>query len=298
VLDNPHMQHAIQELRLMWAKRRWNETSPTYVREWLGRWVNDSGSLFYKFHEARNTFDVSQLQPWGPGWLHVLGWDLGFRDHMALAVWGWHPQHPDLYEAFSWKWSPHQEQEQAIGSIADTVMAQITALEKRGFNFVAKVADTGGGGRMFVEEVMSRHKQSFEAAKKTDKYDHVRLMNDDFLSGRLKLMKGSAYVQEISQLPKDPNWPDPDKPEKPPTEDPRFENHCCDGALYSWRWAYAYLYEEQKEVPKKGSEAFFDATEEKYISELTRNTERESEPWWERDPALEPSAFDDGYSED
>ena len=92
---------------------------------------------------------------------------------MALVAWGWHPKHPDLFEAFSWKWSPSEDEGTNTQSISEQIVKQIHDLEARGFNFVAKVADTGGGGRMFVEEVMLRHSMSFEAAKKTEKAEQA-----------------------------------------------------------------------------------------------------------------------------
>ena len=86
-----------------------------------------------------------------------------------------------VYEAASWS---------KAGARAEEVMEQIQRWEKLGFNFLAKVADTGGGGRMYVEDVMSRYSQVFEAAKKTEKVEHVRLMNDELLSGRIKGSSG------------------------------------------------------------------------------------------------------------
>jgi len=216
VLDNPHLPHAAAELEKIRAKRAWTIDTPTYMREYRGLWVKDDGTLFYKFNESRNTYTLSDVQPWGDGWKHVLGWDLGFRDDMALVAWGWHPSKRELYEAASWNLS---------GAKAEDVMAQIDRWEKMGFDFVAKVADTGGGGRMYVEDVMSRYSQVFEAAKKTEKSEHVRLMNDDFLSGRIKVQRGGSYAQELASLPKDPDW-DPYSG-KPQGEDPRFPNHLC-----------------------------------------------------------------------
>lgn len=230
LLDNPHLPHAKRELERILKKRNWTIDTPTYVREYTGRWVKDDGVLFYKYNEGRNSFDLTEVQPWGPGWQHVLGWDLGSRDDMALFAWGWHPTRREVYEAASWKKS---------GALAEEVMAQIERWEKMGLNFIAKVADTGGGGRMYVEDVMSRYSQVFEAAKKTEKLEHVRLMNDEFVTGRLKVQRGGAYAMELSALPKDPDW-DPDSG-KPPGEDPRFPNHITDAALYSFRKVLAHL---------------------------------------------------------
>ena len=226
LLDNPHLPHAAVELERLRSKRNWSIESPTYMREYLGRWVKDDGVLFYKFNEDRNTFSLNQLIPWGPGWQHVLGWDLGARDDMALVAWGWHPSHRELFEAGSWK---------EPGASAEKVVEQMKAWEQLGMSFIGKVADTQGGGLMTVNHVQNKLHVVFTPAKKSDKAEHVRLMNDDFVSGRIKCQEGSELAAEYAGLPKDPDW-DPFSG-KPPAEDPRFPNHCTDAGLYSWREA-------------------------------------------------------------
>lgn len=277
VLNNPHLPHMREELRALKIKRNWADDNPTYIREWLGRWVNDLSALFYKFDPTRNTYKPPP-QPWGPGWQHVLGWDLGGKDDMALVAWGWHPSSPKLYEAFSWK---------KPGALAIEVMAQISALEKRGFNFIKKVADTGGGGKMYVDDVMTRYSQVFEPAKKTDKYEHVRLMNDDFLTEMLQLQEGSEYAEEIVGLCRDPDWPPEDDPDAKPREDPRCANHCSDAALYSYRAAYHFLHQEEKPKAKIGTSAWQqeieksleDADLQEHVKEWWDDVELAAEPW-------------------
>lgn len=261
VLDNPHLRgqngtaDARVELEALKKRRRWNNSSPTYVREWLAQWVNDWSALYYAFDERRNTFSLSEVKPWGPGWVHVLGWDLGARDDMALVVWGFHPSRPELYEAFSWK---------KPGALSEEVIGVVRGLEEKGvdgvrFNIVRRFADTGGGGKMYVDDVASRTGMSFEAAKKTEKFQHVMLMNDDYRSGFIKLQVGSPLQEEVAALPKDPDWPPPEKPEAPPREDPRFPNHCCDAGLYSWRGGWHYLHETEVAPPAPGTEEWMKA---------------------------------------
>lgn len=278
VLDNPHLPHALNELAALKKRRRWTDDNPTYVREWLGRWVNDLGALYYKFDPVRNTYDPLQMQPYGPGWEHVLGWDLGSRDDMALVVWGFHPDKSELYEAYSWK---------QPGALSKDIMGRISDLEKRGFNFVAKVADTGGGGRMYVEEVQSRYNHHFEAARKTEKYEHVRLLNDDLFTGHVKLASGSPYAQEIAQLARDQDWPPPDKPDALPREDPRCPNHCSDAALYAYRRARHYLHEDPVPSPKKG--------DDKWLETQILDQKRRNDLAWFDKEGIEPADLEDFF---
>ena len=264
VLDNPHLPHAAVELAAIRKKRHWTIDSPTYVREYRGQWVKDDGVLFYKYNSGRNDYSLVEVQPWGDGWKHVLGWDLGSRDDMALIAWGWHPTRRELYHAAEWK-KPQAS--------AEEVIAQIEKWESMGFNFIAKVADTGGGGLMYVEQVMRRTSHVFEAAKKSEKLEHVRLMNDDFLSARLRVQQGSEYAGELSALPKDPDW-DPDSG-KPPGEDPRFPNHLTDAALYSWRHALNFIDFEAQEKPMTPGERV-EQRDEELLGRASKNLD-----WWE-----------------
>lgn len=253
VLDNPFLPHAREELARLKAKRRWKDDSPTYVREWLAKWVNDLSAMFYRFDPLRNTYEVCEtFKPWGPGWEHTLGWDLGALDDMAIVVWGYHPNHPELYEAFSWK---------KPGALSSEVIGIINDLETKGvdgtpFNIVARVADTGGGGKMYVNEVVQRYGMMFEPAKKTEKYEHVRMMNDDLAGGFAKLQAGSPYAEEIAALPRDVNYAD-DHPDALPREHPGSPNHCCDAGLYGWRRAWHYLHRDEPAKPKPGTPGWF-----------------------------------------
>lgn len=241
LLHNPHLPHARRELDAIKKRKRWTDDNPTYLREYCGIWVNDLTALFYKFDLVRNTYTDNEVTPWGPGWNHSLGWDLGFRDDMALVVWGWHADYPDLYEVFSWS---------KPGALATEVMEQIHKVEQdKRLNLIVQVADTGGGGKMYVEEVMSRYSRSFTPAKKTEKYEHVRLFNDELLTGYIKLRLGSDYQLEIAGLMRDPDWPLPDKPEAPPREEPSNPNHMCDAGLYAWRACYHYIEKKVEPLP-------------------------------------------------
>lgn len=262
LLDNPFLPHAKEDLAKLKKKRHWEDDNPTYVREYLGWWVIDNGVLFYKFNESRNTFTIAEVRPWGVGWSHVLGWDLGHKDDMALVAWGWHPSSRNLFEAASWK---------KPGATEEEVVAKIVEWEQKlGLNFIAKVADTQGGGKITVEHVMANHAQVFENAAKSDKPGHVRLMNDDFITGRIKVQRGGEYAGELSGLPKDPDW-DPDSG-KPPGEDPRFPNHLCDAGLYSWRRAMAYLdYEPEK--PEESLADKMERLDEERLSKVQQKVE-------------------------
>lgn len=274
VLDNPFLPHAKEELASLKEKKRWTNDNPTYVREWLGKWVADQSALYYDFDEARNTHERPSSELRGDGWQHALGWDIGFHDDMALTIWAWHENDFHLYEAESWKKS---------GALSEEIINKIKEWEGLGYNFIHRVADTGGGGKLYVEEIRARYEMHFEAAQKTNKYDHVRLLNDDLRTGKVKIRKGSSLALEMAQLPKDPDW---DPMEGPPKEDPRYPNHQSDSALYAWRAAYPYLAENKPIVIKRGTPEYF-KNEEK---EMLERVERPKPDWWDTD-----AEFDSEY---
>lgn len=271
VLDNPHMQHMREDLPALKAKRGWDDKHPTYLREWLAQWVSDNSALFYAFDETRNLHTRPEAELRGPGWVHVLGWDLGSggaNDPMAKVVWAFHPDDPCLYEAFSWKDTALLEECNAVDR----------DLDKR-FNLVGRVADTGGGGKLFVQQYARRFPGfPYEAAKKTEKYEHVILFNDDLKSSRIKLREGSELHQEMSTLPKDPDVAE----ELSAKEDSRFPNHCCDSGLYGWRRGFHFLHTPEEDAPPPGTPAAFEAEakrmEEQHVAEHQQQAEQ---PWWE-----------------
>lgn len=281
VKDNPHMRHAWAEIERKRIERGWTTQEPTYMREYLAIWVNDLGALFYHFDPANN-LQPDNMTLTGPGWSHALGWDLGARDDMALVAWAWHDNDPTLYEYASWK---------RPGASADEVMAQVDQWEREGCKFVLKVADTGGGGRMYVDEVHRRFSHHFEAAKKTDKYQHVRLFNDDLKRRSIKLRLGSLYQQEISQLPVDPSYKEEVllNTELLPYEDARFANHCCDAGLYAYRAAYHFLHTEKQQKPPVGTADYYAQLEARWEAELANQPKRD---WWEPDDENRDFGFD------
>ena len=278
LLDNPKLPNADTaraDLAALKKKRGWANDNPTYLREYKAMWVTDKSALYYRFDPHRNTFKLTDVQPWGPGWHHALGWDIGFNDAMALVVWAWRDYDDTVYEAASWSESGNE------GRV--NVITRIKEFRER-FNIIEMVADTGGAGRLFVEEIQAREGLIFKAAKKTEKYEHVTLMNDDFITGRVKCMEGSSYSQCISALPKDPEWDSSSG--KPPAEDPRFPNHEADAGLYSWRYVRAYLAEEApRKKPKPGTQEAVDAQEAALLEDMERGARGKGGDgeWWEAD---------------
>jgi hypothetical protein len=89
--------------------------------------------------------------------------------------------------------------------------------------------------KLGTEEIKQRFSLALEPVQKTEKAILLKLLNDDFVVGNVKIKKNSnkQLITEELQL----QWEDSRK-EK---EDARCENHIIDSLLYSWRSCYHFL---------------------------------------------------------
>ena len=277
LLDNPMMPRwrgranwkdlakiAVREER---ESKGWTEEDPTYVREYLGKWVRDDSALYYAVNPAINSFSLEDVQPWGPGWSHVLGLDVGWTNATAITVWGWHENDSHLYEAACWSES---------GVLAPKVAEMIQEYQQR-FNIIKMVGDFGGGGRLYLEDMRSRfHLQIDDAQKSGTKWSHTMVMNDSLRSGIIKMQEGGALLQQMSVLARDPDWSVLDG--KPPKEHPGQDNDKCDSAAYSFRECLQMFIQPAVKKHRPGSKEYFDEKEERYVESLVRNSERSKDP--------------------
>lgn len=235
------------------TEKQWADDNPIYRREWLGEYVRDDQSLVYAYDPGRNGYDELPALEWS----YVLGVDLGFDDHTAFTVWAYCRESPEAYLV-------HDETEG--GMTPTTIAARIKGLQGT-YRISRIVADTGGLGKMVVTELNQRHSLSIEPAQKTNKREFIELMNDDLRTGKLRIKSSSRFAGEAAFL----QW-DEDKE----NEDPRFENHACDSALYSWREVKHYLH---REAPKpKAVPELLKIQREKAVTQAISDKEVN---WWE-----------------
>lgn len=298
--DNVAEPHIWRELREIKERRGWADDNPTWLREGLGLWVDDPDALFFKYQTGRNDYDTEVISPMGDGWAHVIGWDLGKNHNNALSILAFHADDPNVYEAFSWK--PSQSENEDVHRVVDSlsnaaeihsllrglkretttdgIMGLVRGMADGGLNIVGRVADTGGLGGVLVEEVAKRTGVRFEAAKKTERDAHVRLINDAYLSGKIKLRPGSPLHEEVSSLEKDPDWPPFSAKPAPPR--PGQEDHCSDSHLYAYMLSYHWTHERAQRQPKKGTQEYYEAQEQELVEHEEEKAQRDdSRDWWE-----------------
>lgn len=237
-----------QWIRALADKERagWGDDHPAWRREYLGEWVTDATDLVYSWAGARASgvdctwipektkANPSGLPPDLGPWRFVLGLDLGYVDDSAFVLCAYSEKTQEMRHVYDFK-APGMTMDDFFGEIFDVI-------EKYG-RPDAIVADTAGGGsKMLVETLNQRYGLGIEPAKKTEKQDHIELVNSDFMAGRIKIIPGSDLAHELSGL----QW-DLSRDSKMVLartgrlrEDPHCPNHLCDALLYLYRYSYHF----------------------------------------------------------
>jgi hypothetical protein len=201
----------------------WTETTPTYVREYLGRWVRDEDVLVFHVDPIRNTYDTL---PDG-SWRYVLGIDLGFVDSDAIAVLGWvgHDETVYLVEEYV---APKQG---------------ITPLVEQIRHFRDKykpgrmVCDFGGLGTKIAEEMRRVHKLPLEPAQKYRKNEHIELLNDALRRGHFKAPKDGPFMEDSALL----QWQTDAMARGVHKVDRDYHSDITDAVLYAYRATLAFM---------------------------------------------------------
>ena len=223
-------ERARQFLEEYRSTRGWDANNPKFLREWCFTWVRTSEDLIYPFSPERNTFDfLPHLDE--RGWHHVLGVDLGFDDPSAFIDVSWHDNDPHVYV-----YNGFSKPEMSVSDVAKEIKDR---LARRRYSRI--VMDTGNLGKMVANEISIRFTIPIEPAPKKDKMEHVALIADDFLTGRLKIRKHDPLIGEVKQL----QWND----ERTGIHK-GYSDHISDAMLYAWRTAFHY-HSRPKGPPKK-----------------------------------------------
>ena len=203
-----------------------------FKTHYLNQWCTDDDLLV--MHMALAQFKKFNANDY-PQAVYGLGIDLGFNDACSFTQTCWSPKvkHGHLIKS-------EKESKMDFTDVA----AKVKGLRKSR-PFSRFIVD--GANKQGVQELRKRHGLPLECAEKSDKVTYLRLLDDDIKTGAMLIDPDECrpLVAEWKSL----IWKDKDK-EK---EDPRCENHCSDGALYSWRDMRHYLVQDKPPTPKRGS---------------------------------------------
>jgi hypothetical protein len=272
-LDNPALNHKGEricdlfaaELTALEADPAKGPKHPSVVREYRGRWCNDTKGLYYAFNPALNLYD-GRL-PEGHHWRYVMGVDLGKK--YARVTWAFSETHPVAYEVAGHK--------QPCTNANDWKAQTLQGLD--GHPIEAAPVDYGGLG-VGIIEAWQQDGLPVEFAEKQHKDSFVMLFNAALEAGQVKVLRGGAYAGELATLPKDPDSP----PAKPPQPKAGFDDHCCDAGLYGWRRVRSLCGADDKPAPPPGSQQAererLAEVQRAYLEKIQRQRDyQESDTW-------------------
>lgn len=244
--DNVTEPHLWDEALETKALNEWADDHPYWRREYLAEWVAVEDAFIFQY--ANVIYSNPALVQWRPDpkntanfglpaghdWRFVCGVDLGFEDDWAIVVLAYSMTNGHLYQVFDYK-TNHED----IDAISKKIL-EVYGL----FNgFDAMVGDFGGLGVLVMETLNKRYGLSIQKAEKREKFDHIELVNSDFLAGRIKIIPGTDLDSELQTL----QWnlgEDEDKGDlaargklKPA---PGLPDHLCDALLYAWRFCHHF----------------------------------------------------------
>jgi PBSX family phage terminase large subunit len=227
--DNPHMavqwQETIDELK----KNDPNiEEQPFYQQHYLGKWVIEDSNKIYRYSASRNAWD-GILKDYGwKTWQYVLGVDLGFSDATALSLLAYHEHDSHVHIV-------RAEKRRGI-TISETADWIRQWMGEYPINYF--VVD--GANKQAVEEMVKHHNIPLIAAEKTDKVSFIRIMNSDFISGKIKVYEPACkqLTEEYDKL----IWNKRALERGIYKEDTSYHGDLCDASLYAYRYTYAYAH--------------------------------------------------------
>lgn len=295
VEQNIHCPHIWQNFLEDKRRKKWSDDNPTWLREALGRWVSQGDTMVYALNHLVATdggpaqcravwyrgtgekFNKHGL-PKDMDWQYIMGMDMGFNDDFALVVVAYSPYLDTLFQVYDFR-AQHM------------IVPQIAALIKRvkdqfDDKIEAMVADTGNLAKMVVETLNTQYGFFIEAAERSEKLDHIELLNSDLYDGKLKILGRSDLFSEMNSLQWDLRGMDKKQAirRNKLKEDPNQANHLCDAMLYTWRFSLHHFSRTREVEPEPETKEYWESWEAQQYAEaceryLNRGNE-EYEPEW------------------
>lgn len=229
--DNPFVKEAVEkQLKERLEKDPLLVNTTSFRQEWLGEWVIEDSARVYK--SDKNINYINQV-PYGllnKGVVYILSIDLGYVDATAFVVSAYNQSFDNrMYVLESNKYS-----ELHISGVAE----KIKEYQKR-FAFRTMVVDAAN--KQAVEEMRLIHGLPLWAAEKAGKEGHIALLNSDFQTARVLIVKDTnqELIKELENL----IWNQRALLLGKHREDSRKENHLTDALLYGHHNSRHYWFE-------------------------------------------------------
>lgn len=253
-----HDQMLDRELR----RRGVTRLDPSIQREFFGKWVLDSNSLWVRYDAKLNHYqELPDIAP--HKWNYIMGIDLGFEDADAIAVLAWSEKDPNTYLV----------EEKIVKQQGLTeLVTQIEALNKK-YNCDKLVIDEGGLGKKLAEEMRRRHHIPVQPADKVRKQENVAFMNDCLRTGKFKAKSASRFAQDSMLVEIDRSKSTPDKIKV----SDKYHSDIIDAVLYAFRESPAFTFQAEPTKPKWGTKEWAEAQQDEMWDEANRHFQQEAE---------------------
>jgi hypothetical protein len=233
---------------------------PSFLREIMGRWVGDYGSLVYHWvpeiywcdHEPDIEDAIALLPPVAGQWHAVIGHDVGWsKGSMAWVVLVWADRHPCAYQIFS-----HVEKRMPEHEEFSFTERLIDRLKDAGFSISGLVVDMVGmlapTHASWDRTLRARIGLPVTLPQKSGLLQRIKAINLDLARGYLKVCAGGALDIEGRHL----RW----HPEKAGIIDvgrvvtignkPCIPaDHCADATRYAFSLLNAHWQRPEKPLP-------------------------------------------------
>ena len=257
--DNPFFPNSRDFVADIKAKKGWTDDSPTYMREYLGKWVKDIESLVFKYDPQANHYDA--LPATRGKWNYIVGVDIGFKDADAIAVIGWNEYEKKTYLI---------EEDVGRGRDITELAASIAAVVKK-YDPMKVVMDTGGLGLKIAEELRKRFQLPVVAAEKTRKFEYIELLNDALRYNRFFASNKSLFANDCMLIEWDKDRMAPDRL----IVSNKFHSDISDAVLYSFRESLDWLSEAEAVSPIPYTDDWYKLQEDKMFQNLLDRKQEE-----------------------
>lgn len=248
--DNKAIPHLWQEALRIQKLNAWTDQNPIWLREYIGRWIQDDANLVYKFHPERNIWIPGPRTPSNPFGLpkdfisprYVAGMDFGSKDPFAFQLMAYSDHDPRLFHCAEKVLRVSDSEKVLTPPLFARAIRQYTEIVE----IESMVGDFGPFGDMMQEQMLNEHGLWIEKAIKKDKRDHIELLNGDFIDDRCFLLPDSEAARQMLQL----SWDDTGLKER---VGGGIRNDACDGIVYTWRRVLHHYHEDLTTDPQPGT---------------------------------------------
>jgi len=209
VAENVFCPEIWQNALLDKKRNKYRDDNPIWQREYLGQWVSTSDTYVYALtgivRDAGGPANANCCweRRTGPGfnkhglpdnepWEYVMGVDFGFEDDFAVVVVAYSPVSNVMYHVFDFGHA-----HLTVPGMASVIQSTMERFDNQ---ISMMIADSGGLGKTLMESMNEMYGFYMEAAEKTEKMDHIELLNSDLRSGFLKVVPGSELYEEMQVL--------------------------------------------------------------------------------------------------